>query len=96
MIPPDRDLLIGPRFKPFYEADRVPGLGVSTWPPDQRKIGGGSVWGWISYDSTMDAIFHGTSGTFSLSLVGLLSDSPFSNSPFGDSPDGESALGAPK
>ncbi|MEA2723437.1 MAG: lanthanide-dependent methanol dehydrogenase [Gemmatimonadales bacterium] len=67
---PDQDLLIGSRFKPFYEADRVPNLGVSTWPADQWKIGGGAVWGWISYDSTMNAIFYGTSnpGTWNPAL----------------------------
>jgi PQQ-dependent dehydrogenase (methanol/ethanol family) len=67
---PDADLLIGPRFKPFYEADRQPNLGVSTWPADQWKIGGGAVWGWISYDSTMNAIIYGTSnpGTWNPAL----------------------------
>jgi lanthanide-dependent methanol dehydrogenase len=39
---PDSEVLIGARFKPFYEADRQPNLGVSTWPPDQWKIGGGA------------------------------------------------------
>ncbi|HJR15745.1 MAG TPA: PQQ-binding-like beta-propeller repeat protein, partial [Gemmatimonadales bacterium] len=55
---PDTDVLIGPRFKPFYEADRVPNLGVSTWPADQWQIGGGAVWGWVSYDPEMNAIFY--------------------------------------
>jgi PQQ-dependent dehydrogenase (methanol/ethanol family) len=58
---PDSVVLIGKRFKPFYEADRKPDLGVSTWPPDQWKIGGAAVWGWISYDPEMNAIFYGTS-----------------------------------
>ncbi|MGH7509458.1 MAG: methanol/ethanol family PQQ-dependent dehydrogenase [Gemmatimonadales bacterium] len=67
---PDRDVLIGDRFKPFYEADRAPNLGVSTWPPEQWKIGGGAVWGWISYDPAMNAIFYGTSnpGTWNPAL----------------------------
>ena len=47
---PDKDVLIGPDFKPFYEGDRGKDLGMSSWPPDQWKIGGGNVWGWISYD----------------------------------------------
>jgi lanthanide-dependent methanol dehydrogenase len=58
---PDKDVLIGSRFKPFYEADRAPNLGVTSWSGDQWKIGGGAVWGWISYDPSMNAIFHGTS-----------------------------------
>ena len=35
-------------------------LGVTTWPPDQWKIGGGTVWGWISYDPELNLIYYGT------------------------------------
>jgi lanthanide-dependent methanol dehydrogenase len=57
---PDRDVLIGARFRPFYEADRAPDLGVTTWPPDEWRIGGATVWGWISYDAELDLVFYGT------------------------------------
>jgi PQQ-dependent dehydrogenase (methanol/ethanol family) len=52
--------LIGANFKPFYDMDRGKDLGVSSWPPDAWKIGGGGVWGWISYDPQMNLIYHGT------------------------------------
>ena len=58
---PDSAVLIGERFRPFYEADREPNLGVTTWPPDQWRIGGGTVWGWISFDPELNLIYHGTS-----------------------------------
>jgi PQQ-dependent dehydrogenase (methanol/ethanol family) len=57
---PDVDCLIGPNFHPFYEMDRGKDLGVNTWPGEQWKIGGGTVWGWISYDPQLDLIFYGT------------------------------------
>jgi PQQ-dependent dehydrogenase (methanol/ethanol family) len=57
---PDRDVLIGPSFKPFYTGDQGRDLGVSTWPPEAWRIGGGTVWGWISYDPELDLIYHGT------------------------------------
>jgi PQQ-dependent dehydrogenase (methanol/ethanol family) len=57
---PDKDVLIGPNFKPFYPSDRGKDLGVSSWPPDAWKIGGGTVWGWISYDPELDLILYGT------------------------------------
>ena len=57
---PDKDVLIGPQFKPFYASDRGTDLGVSSWPPDQWKIGGAGMWGWISYDPELDLIFYGT------------------------------------
>jgi PQQ-dependent dehydrogenase (methanol/ethanol family) len=57
---PDTDVLIGSTFRPFYEADRRPNLGVSTWTPDKWKLGGGTAWGWISYDPELDLIYYGT------------------------------------
>jgi PQQ-dependent dehydrogenase (methanol/ethanol family) len=57
---PDKDVLIGSRFKPFYPQDRGKDLGVSTWPGDAWKIGGGGVWGWISYDPELNLIYYGT------------------------------------
>ena len=57
---PDADCLIGPDFKPHYEQDRGKDLGVKSWPPGQWEIGGGNVWGWISYDPELNLIFHGT------------------------------------
>jgi len=57
---PDRDVLIGPLFKPFYESDRGPDLGTRTWPSEAWKVGGGGAWGWISYDPQLDLIFYGT------------------------------------
>lgn len=57
---PDADVLIGPTFKPFYAKDRGVNLGVTTWPPDMWKIGGGTTWGWISYDPDLDLIYYGS------------------------------------
>ncbi|MGI8547167.1 MAG: methanol/ethanol family PQQ-dependent dehydrogenase [Gemmatimonadaceae bacterium] len=57
---PDSDVKIGPRFKPFYSNDRRSDLGVKTWQGDQWKIGGGTVWGWISYDPALNLIYYGT------------------------------------
>lgn len=57
---PDSDVLIGAGFKPFYEADRKPNLGVTTWSPDKWRLGGGTAWGWISYDPELDLIYYGT------------------------------------
>ncbi|RVA72165.1 PQQ-dependent dehydrogenase, methanol/ethanol family [Mesorhizobium sp. M7A.F.Ca.CA.001.08.2.1] len=57
---PDKDVLIGPDFKPHYDMDRGTDLGVTTWPPEAWKIGGGNMWGWISYDPDLNLIFHGT------------------------------------
>jgi PQQ-dependent dehydrogenase (methanol/ethanol family) len=57
---PDADVLIGPNFKPFYPQDQGKDLGISSWPADAWKIGGGTMWGWISYDPDQNLIFYGT------------------------------------
>lgn len=57
---PDKDVLIGPRFKPYYQRLRGKDLGVSTWPTDQWKLGGGGTWGWITYDPELNYLFYGS------------------------------------
>ncbi len=58
---PDQDVRIGPAFQPFYADHRGKDLGVNTWQGEQWKIGGGSAWGWISYDAELDLFYYGTS-----------------------------------
>jgi lanthanide-dependent methanol dehydrogenase len=57
---PDRDVLIGDRFKPFYATERGTDLGVKSWPAEAWKLGGGGVWGWISFDPALGLIYYGT------------------------------------
>jgi PQQ-dependent dehydrogenase (methanol/ethanol family) len=57
---PDKEVLIGPRFHPFYASDRGHDLGVKSWPPDAWKIGGANTWGWLSYDPETHQVFYGT------------------------------------
>ncbi len=58
---PDTDVLIGADYRPPYPKDSGKDLGVTTWPPEKWKIGGGSVWGWLSYDPTLRLVYYGTS-----------------------------------
>ncbi len=58
---PDADVLINQSsFAPFYASDRGVDLGVSSWSGDQWRIGGGTVWGWLSYDPELNLVYHGT------------------------------------
>jgi lanthanide-dependent methanol dehydrogenase len=57
---PDSDVLIGARFKPFYAHSKGMDLGVHTWPGEAWKQGGGTTWGWISYDAALNLIYYGT------------------------------------
>lgn len=57
---PDKEVLIGAGFKPFYPQDRGKDLGVSSWPAGAWKLGGGNVWAWISYDAEQNLVIYGT------------------------------------
>ena len=58
---PDSDVKIGADFKPFYEQYKGKDLGASSWPPDMWQHGGGTGWGWVSYDPELNLIYYGTS-----------------------------------
>ncbi|UEM02273.1 methanol/ethanol family PQQ-dependent dehydrogenase [Skermanella rosea] len=58
---PDADVKIDPQKttmlgKPIGDRD----LGVSTWNGDEWKIGGGTTWGWYTYDPELNLIYYGT------------------------------------
>jgi lanthanide-dependent methanol dehydrogenase len=57
---PDSIVKIGADFKPFYPQYKGKDLGVATWPADQWKLGGGTVWGWVTYDPELNEIYYGS------------------------------------
>jgi len=57
----DQLVKIGSDFHPFYDWMKGKDLGVTTWPADMWKTGGGAAWGWISYDPELHLIYYGTS-----------------------------------
>src|ERR1041385_4375971 len=84
---PDKDVLIGPRYKPFYAQDRGQDLGVKSWPPDAWKIGGAGVWGWISYDPELNLIYYGTANPGPWDADVRPGDNHFSSGIFARDPD---------
>jgi PQQ-dependent dehydrogenase (methanol/ethanol family) len=84
---PDKEVLIGPNFKPFYASDRGKDLGVSTWPPEAWKIGGGTVWGFISYDPELDLIYYGTANPGPWNPAQRPGDNKWTSGVFARNPD---------
>ncbi len=56
----DQDVRLGSGFHPYYAKDRGKNLGIASWPAGAWKHGGGTVWGWISYDPETNLIFYGS------------------------------------
>ncbi len=57
---PDTDVKIGPSFKAFYAKDQGKDLGTATWRGEQWKLGGATVWGYMSYDPKTNLFFYGS------------------------------------
>ena len=83
----DADVLIGPDFRPFYPSDRGKDLGKSTWPGEAWRIGGGTVWGFISYDPTLDLVFYGTANPGPWNSTQRPGDNKWTAGIFARSPD---------
>jgi lanthanide-dependent methanol dehydrogenase len=58
---PNNEVGIGPRFKPFYPDDKVPNPALDSWYGDSWKRGGGTIWGWFTFDPDLNLFYYGTS-----------------------------------
>jgi PQQ-dependent dehydrogenase (methanol/ethanol family) len=61
--------------------------GVKTWQGDQWKIGGGTTWGWYSYDPDMNLIYYGTGNPSVWNPVQRPGDNRWSMTIFARNPD---------
>jgi len=59
-VGPDEQLLIDPVKTTSMGKPIGKDSSVSTWQGDQWKTGGGSTWGWFSYDTAANLIYYGT------------------------------------
>jgi lanthanide-dependent methanol dehydrogenase len=58
---PDKDVGITDNtLKSPYASAQGKDLGVSTWQGDEWTRGGGTTWGWYSYDPALNLFYHGT------------------------------------
>ncbi len=57
---PDSDLLIDPDKTTHLGEVIGKDSGLNTWEGDMWKIGGGTTWGWYSYDPDLDLIYYGS------------------------------------
>ncbi len=61
---PDNEMLIDPDKTTTWVDGKVAPVGkdssLKTWQGDQWKIGGGTTWGWYSYDKAANLMYYGT------------------------------------
>ncbi|MCU7947342.1 MAG: methanol/ethanol family PQQ-dependent dehydrogenase [Candidatus Thiodiazotropha sp. (ex Cardiolucina cf. quadrata)] len=57
---PDSDTLLDPKMTTHLGTPVGKDSGTSTWKGDQWKIGGGTTWGWFSYDPDLNLVYYGS------------------------------------
>src|SRR6476660_4343755 len=57
---PDGDTLIDPAKTTHLGKPVGPNSGTNTWQGEQWKIGGGTTWGWYSYDPALNLMYYGS------------------------------------
>ena len=61
---PDQDLLVDPQKTMTWTDGKLAPIGadssLKSWQGDQWKLGGGTTWGWYSYDPKLNLLYYGT------------------------------------
>jgi PQQ-dependent dehydrogenase (methanol/ethanol family) len=57
---PDSDTLMDPEKTTHLGQPVGKDSGTATWEGDQWKIGGGTTWGWYSYDPNLNLVYYGS------------------------------------
>ena len=57
---PNNEVGIGPKFKPFYADDKKPNPALDSWYKDSWKTGGGTNWGYYTWDPEADLVYYST------------------------------------
>lgn len=59
-VGPDEDMLVDPEKTTHLGKPIGENSSLDSWEGDQWKIGGGTTWGWYSYDPELDLVYYGT------------------------------------
>ncbi|MFC7556927.1 methanol/ethanol family PQQ-dependent dehydrogenase [Pseudoroseomonas wenyumeiae] len=59
-VGPDNEILVDPQKTTHLGKPVGPNSSLQTWEGDQWKIGGGTTWGWFSYDPELNLVYYGT------------------------------------
>lgn len=88
-VGPDEEILVDPESTLDGATGEPVGKDSSlqSWEGDQWKIGGGTVWGWITYDPELDLIYYGTSNPGTWNPSQRPGDNKWSTSIFARNPD---------
>ena len=59
-VGPDEEMLVNPETTMSLGEPIGADSSLNSWEGDQWKIGGGTTWGWFSYDPDLNLVYYGT------------------------------------
>jgi glucose dehydrogenase len=84
---PDSDILFDPENTTHLGQPVGADSGTNTWEGDQWMIGGGTTWGWYSYDPEADLIYYGSGNPSTWNPAQRPGDNRWSMTIFARDPD---------
>ena len=84
---PDSDILVDPEKTTHLGQPVGADSGTNTWEGDQWQIGGGTTWGWYSYDPDLDLIYYGSGNPSTWNPAQRPGDNRWSMTVFARDPD---------
>ena len=88
-VGPDQDMLLDPN-KTIDGATQKPvgkDSSVKTWMGDEWKLGGGTTWGWYTYDPQLNLVYYGSGNPGTWNPAQRPGDNKWSTTLFARNPD---------
>jgi PQQ-dependent dehydrogenase (methanol/ethanol family) len=88
-VGPDKDMLLDPE-KTIDGATQSPvgkDSSLKTWQGDQWKLGGGTTWGWYTYDPQLNLVYYGSGNPGTWNPTERPGDNKWSTTLFARNPD---------
>jgi PQQ-dependent dehydrogenase (methanol/ethanol family) len=86
-VGPDAEMLVDPEKTTQLGKPIGKDSSLSSWEGDQWKIGGGTTWGWTSYDPELNLIYYGTGNPSTWNPSQRPGDNKYSMTIFARDPD---------
>jgi PQQ-dependent dehydrogenase (methanol/ethanol family) len=84
---PDDEMLIDPEKTTALGKPVGKDSSLASWEGDQWKLGGGTTWGWFSYDPDLDLFYYGTGNPSTWNAAQRPGDNKYSMTIFARDPD---------
>ena len=93
-IGPDDEMIVDPENTTHLGKPIGADSSINSWEGDQWQIGGGTTWGWYSYDPELDLIYYGTGNPSTWNPAQRPGDNKWSMTIFARNPDTGMANGS--